>query len=68
MSWDGNLPYDLEVKFMKWIYSTRCLCLLVIDRHYFPLYLERVLYTLRSMDFRMPQEKVMVLACTEGYL
>ena len=36
VSWDDELPYDLEVRFVKWINSTRCLGLLFIDRHYFP--------------------------------
>lgn len=35
VSWDDKLPYDLEVKFKKWINSTNYLSSLVISRCYF---------------------------------
>lgn len=36
VSWDDKLSQDLEVRFEKWVRSTRHLSPLVIGRHYFP--------------------------------
>lgn len=36
MSWDDKLPHDLEVRFVKWINSTKYLSSLVVERCYFP--------------------------------